>query len=94
LPEQKAGTKDIKLVIKGGQGNRAVISRLDSSHGSFHAAYERMGKPVSPTREQIEALRHAAELPPPETRQLEEDHIMIALPANGLALVEVQMPPR
>jgi xylan 1,4-beta-xylosidase len=94
LPEQKAGTKDIKLVIKGGQGNRAVISRLDSSHGSFHAAYEGMGKPVSPTREQIETLRHAAELPPPETRQLEEDHITIALPANGLALVEVQMPPR
>jgi xylan 1,4-beta-xylosidase len=89
LPGQQAGNKDVMLKIKGADGNRAVIYRVDASHGDFHAAYESMGRPASPTREQIEQLRKATELPSPEAAQLQGDHLTVTLPSNGLAVIEV-----
>jgi hypothetical protein len=49
-----------------------------------------MGRPAWPTREQIAALKNAAQAGSPETVQLGDDaSLKLGLPAHGLALVEV-----
>jgi xylan 1,4-beta-xylosidase len=89
MPGQSGASKDITVEIKGRQGSKALISRVDASHGDFHAVYDSMGKPVSPTRAQLEQLRKAAALPPPDTAQLQGDQITVTLPPNGLAVIEI-----
>ena len=89
LPEETGEEKQIKLVVKGMPGvHRAVMTRLDTNHGSVLNAYAAMGKPITPTQAQIKELRRAANLGPPETLQIRQGGISITLPPHGLALVE------
>jgi xylan 1,4-beta-xylosidase len=92
LPEERGDPKDVTIVFKGLEGNarRAVISRVDAAHGSVLSAYDSMGRPVYPTRKQAEKLRHAAELPPPESKPLHDSEVTIRLPPQGLAVIEFQ----
>ncbi len=91
LPEETGAPKTLTLELKGLTGrHRAVIHRLDSEHGSLLHAYEAMGRPVSPTREQIEQLRRAAALPPPEAGPLTGNRVTLTLPPHGLALIEIR----
>jgi xylan 1,4-beta-xylosidase len=53
-------------------------------------AYEAMGRPAYPTPAQIEKLREAAQLPPPETKRLEQGEITVRLAPQGLSVVEVR----
>jgi beta-xylosidase len=48
-----------------------------------------MGSPRYPTREQVEKLNRAAEIPPAETLRLMRGSIELELPVNGVALIEV-----
>ncbi len=87
---EEAG-KEKRLVIKmsgGGELHRAKIFRLDSTHGSLLRAYEAMGKPPNPTQAQIQRLRSAASLPPPENVDIREETLTMVLPAQGLAIIE------
>jgi xylan 1,4-beta-xylosidase len=70
--------------------HRALISRVDSTHGSLLPAYQAMGRPPYPTREQIEQLRRAAELPAPETQALQDGQLQLTLPAQSLAVIEIR----
>jgi xylan 1,4-beta-xylosidase len=70
--------------------HQASVSRVDSTHGSLLASYAAMGKPANPTRAQIEALRRAAQLPPPELSTIRNGEIAITLPAQALALIEIR----
>jgi xylan 1,4-beta-xylosidase len=89
LPEQTGEERQVKVIVKGMPGvHRAVIARLDTNHGSVLNAYAAMGKPVTPTQAQIEQLRRAAMLAPPETLQVRQGEITVKLPPHGLALVE------
>ncbi len=91
LPEEHGQTKEVALSIKGLTGSHhAVISRVDGTHGSLLSAYEAMGRPKSPTLAEIERLREAAELGSPETQDVEGGQLMIALPPQGLAVIEIQ----
>lgn len=91
LPEEHGHPKDVSLSIKGLTGaHHAVISRVDATHGSLLNAYEAMGRPKSPTLAQIERLREAAELGSPETEEIEGGQLMLSLPPQGLAVVEIQ----
>jgi len=54
------------------------------------SAYDAMGRPVSPTPKQVAELRHAAELPAPEEGTLSGGKVTVALPPQGLALLEIQ----
>jgi xylan 1,4-beta-xylosidase len=91
LPEEHGQAKQVSLSIRGLTGSHhAVISRLDAAHGSLLSAYEAMGRPQSPTLAEIERLREAAELGSPETQDVEGGQLMIALPPQGLALIEIQ----
>jgi xylan 1,4-beta-xylosidase len=91
LPEERGEPKTVTIVVKGFAGHhRAFISRVDSTHGSLLGEYDTMGKPFNLTRKQIDDLRRAAELPPPETRYLQNGNLTIVLPPQGLALIELR----
>jgi xylan 1,4-beta-xylosidase len=88
-PGEKGAAKTLTIEVNGlTSADRAEIYRVDSAHGSLLEAYEKMGRPVSPTRQQIEVLRRAAELPPPETSSFQKGILDIVLPPQGLAVVE------
>ena len=89
LPEARGEPKPFTIIVKGLTGQHsALISRLDDSHGSLLNEYAAMDKPVSPTREQIEKLRRAAALRPPESMSLKSGRITITLLPQALALIE------
>jgi xylan 1,4-beta-xylosidase len=89
LPEEKGNAKTVTIRFTGKSAQyRAVIYRLDSAHGSLQPAYDAMGKPIYPTQKQITELRHAAELPEPETKVLQDGELKLTLPAQALALIE------
>jgi xylan 1,4-beta-xylosidase len=91
LPEATGTAKQITLVLKGlSPSPHAVVQRLDAEHGSLFHEYDKMGRPLYPTARQIELLRQAAALGPPETVPLSNHRISLTLPANGLVLLEIR----
>jgi xylan 1,4-beta-xylosidase len=91
LPEENGQSKKATIVFRGLAGrHRAVLYRLDTTHGSLMATYEKLGQPIYPTPAQIAQLRRASEIPPPESMLLENGKITISLPPQGLALIEIQ----
>jgi xylan 1,4-beta-xylosidase len=90
LPEEKGQPRSVRLKFNGAHSRRALISRLDAMHGSLLDAYADMGRPAYPTATQIEALRKAARLAPPETLPVRNGAIDLTLPPQGLALIELR----
>ena len=86
-------TKHVTLLLNGlGSGGVSRIQIVDPHHGSALAAWEAMGKPDFPSREQQEELRKAAELGPPEIRPLPAANpstLELTLAPQSLALIEV-----
>ena len=82
--------KQFMLVTKGLKGSHnAMVSRLDATHGSIHDSYTAMGKPVNPTRSQVEDLRRAAQLARPEAMPIRQGRLTVVVPSQGLAVVEI-----
>jgi xylan 1,4-beta-xylosidase len=91
LPEQTGEPKDVTIKVPQLTGShRALVSRLDESHGSLLSRYRSMGAPKSPTSKQLQELREAAELPPPEEAKIERGALLVRLPPHGLAIIEIQ----
>jgi xylan 1,4-beta-xylosidase len=91
LPEEKGEPRSFTLELKGAAGNhRALMWRLDSTHGSLLNAYAAMGRPTNPTEAQAGILRQAAELPQPEKFRLHRGQMNFVVPPHGLSLVEVR----
>jgi xylan 1,4-beta-xylosidase len=90
LPEEKGEARNFTLTFKGAGRRHAWISRLDAGHGSLLEAYSGMGRPAYPTKTQLEALRKAAQLAPPEKISLRKNEVELTLPAQGLALIELR----
>ncbi len=89
-PEGDGSAKTFTLQLKGTKAQHALISRVDHDHGDFHSAYEKMGSPQFPTQAQIRELQEAANLPPPEDRPIANGALTIAIPAHGLAVIELK----
>jgi len=89
-PEQSGSPRTITLRLKGASAKQAVVSRLDHDHGDVHSTYEKMGSPRYPSQAQIQELRRAADLPPPETRTLEHGELTLTLPGQALLLIELK----
>ncbi len=90
-PSQQVPPKTITLRFRGVPPSASVlISRVDRAHGDPLPAYEQMGKPASPTTLQIEKLRAAAQLPPPEQQALRGGAITLQVPSQGLVLLEIR----
>jgi xylan 1,4-beta-xylosidase len=91
LPEEKGESKTVTIKFTKHPGaDKALIYRLDSTHGSLLAAYDAMGKPIYPSSKQIEELRRAAKLPPPRTASVAGGQMKLTLPPQGLALIEIR----
>jgi xylan 1,4-beta-xylosidase len=89
-PEERGAARRFELVLRGlGNAAKARIRVLDAAHGSALAAWERMGRPRFPTRNQIEALRDAARMPAAETRALRGGVLTLTLEPHALALIEL-----
>jgi xylan 1,4-beta-xylosidase len=89
LPEETGEQKRVRVMVKGLTGvPSALMTRLDSTHGSVLSAYAAMGKPINPTQAQIQQLRRAAMLTQPETMQVHQGQVTVVLPPQGLALIE------
>lgn len=84
------GPKTITVTIKGARpGQRVRLRYVDQTRGSPYPAWRRMGSPQYPSREQMDQLRQAAEIAPPEIRKLDaRGQLTLDLPPEGIALIE------
>jgi xylan 1,4-beta-xylosidase len=71
-------------------GAHATAWRLDATHGNAIAAFDQMGRPASPSREQIRALRKAGEMAAPETLPLKAGKLDLDIPPQGLVVIELR----
>ena len=86
-----APSKAVQLRFEHLSGHRkAYISRVDREHGDVHPTYDQMGQPRYPTEKQIESLQKAARLGPPEVRELTKGELILNLPPDGLAVIELK----
>ena len=71
--------------------DRVTIRRVDSDHGDFNRAYQKMGSPEYPTIKQVAELKSASALPEPEIAHLDANgQIGLSIPPNGIALLFVE----
>jgi len=64
--------------------------RLDPTHGNVVAAFDRMGRPDFPSREQLVQLREAAKLGAPESLVVRNGRLDVQIPPQGLLVIEVR----
>ncbi|MBX9572321.1 MAG: hypothetical protein K2X77_25725 [Candidatus Obscuribacterales bacterium] len=91
-PAEKPGTtKDFTVRFNGvPNSNKARIHIVDKDHGSALTAWERMGKPQFPTRQQQAELMKAAELSEPQTLPLDQNsELKMTLAPQTLVLIEI-----
>jgi xylan 1,4-beta-xylosidase len=90
LPEEPGAPNTLILHFKGQAHVRSArVTIVDKDHGSPLPAYEKMGRPQSPTVAQIEALRKAAALPHTESYELKNESLTLTLQPHSLALIEL-----
>jgi xylan 1,4-beta-xylosidase len=91
-PNARAGTtRRFRLAI-GGLAGRATaqLRRVDRDHGNVIKAFDAMGRPAYPKRDEVAALRRATAQAPAETISIDRDgRIEIDVPAHGVALIEI-----
>jgi len=68
---------------------RATVWRVDRDHGNAVKAFDAMGRPAFPSRQQIEQLRAAGKLTKAEAAGIPGGKLTLTVPAHGLAVVEV-----
>jgi xylan 1,4-beta-xylosidase len=80
----------LRLKFKGvPAGAKALIQRVDETHGNPWPAYRAMGSPRYPTQAQIETLNKSSSLPAPESRRLKDGVLELTLPVNGLGVIQI-----
>ena len=90
-PGPAGPAKAFALHLKNVPANaHATIWRLDRDHGNAVRAFDAMGRPASPSREQYEQLRAAGKLTAPEVVALKDGRLSLSVPTFGLAVVEVR----
>lgn len=87
-PGSTGPARRIVVQLRNTHARNASVQSLDAEHGNVRAAYERMGSPRYPTREQLAQLRTAAALPPPLSRSL-DGGLTLEIPPYGLVLVTI-----
>lgn len=82
--------KSLLVRLRGAHEGQSVhVSYVDQERGSPYPAWRQLGAPQYPTQAQMDTIRTAAELAPPESRVLDaQGTIAIELPPEGVALIE------
>ncbi|SEG22961.1 xylan 1,4-beta-xylosidase [Bryocella elongata] len=70
-------------------GTNVEVLRVDPDHGNVLKAYDAMGRPAWPSREQIAELRKAGAMAPAEHMKLKNGELHLSVPAHGMAVVLV-----
>ena len=88
-PDQHGTTRQIDLVFHNlPAASRVTIQRVDDEHGNVLPHYAAMGKPLSPTPNQVEELNRETALPAPEQVSLQGGRLQLTLSPNALVLVK------
>jgi xylan 1,4-beta-xylosidase len=80
---------DKTFTLTGLPATSATLYRVDSTHGNVIPTFDAMGRPATPTRQQILALQKAGAPAPPEHVKLTSGTLTIKVPAQGLVLLEL-----
>ena len=89
-PANPGAVKSFSVRFTGVPANAAVmIERLDQDHGNVVKAFDRMGRPATPSREQIAELRAAGKAAPAERAMLKSGMLQLTVPPQGLVLIKV-----
>jgi xylan 1,4-beta-xylosidase len=92
--EHEGESMQLSLVLEGtGPRHSALVSRVDDTHGNLARAYQQLGSPPYPTTDQIAELKKRTQLEPPQSIPIRNQQISLAIPANGIALIEVDSVP-
>jgi len=90
-PGSPGAGKTVKLEFKGVAPDAHVaIRRVDAEHGDTLALWQKMASPRYPTPNQLEELRQQSRLPGPDFQDLVNGAMMLELPVNGLAVLQVR----
>jgi len=81
--------RKVTLEIRHSGAGTVTIQSIDGEHGNVNVAYQKMGAPRYPTREQLTELRAAGALPAAVTRPLEGGKLTLEIPPDGLTLVTI-----
>jgi xylan 1,4-beta-xylosidase len=89
-PADTGSSKTLTLKLTGVPLNSPLqIWRLDADHGNVIKAYDAMGRPPFPTRDQLTQLRAAGKASPPQKTALSHGSFTISIPPQGLVLVRL-----
>ena len=89
-PENPGPSKSFTVTIEGAPKDAAVVVwRVDADHGNVVKAFDAMGRPAAPSREQMMKLRAAAAPSPEEKSRLKDGRFTISIPPQGLVVVKV-----
>jgi xylan 1,4-beta-xylosidase len=88
-PSRTNPDKRFQIIINGLHPAAVRLWRLDATHGNVIAAFDALGRPASPTRLQVDALRAASQQPDAEVVVPHGNRIEVSVPGQGLALLEV-----
>src|SRR5262249_31805736 len=89
-PGQKGSNKKLRLAFKGVSVNTKVsLQYADDQRGNTLAAYQKMGSPRYPTRNQVQQINRAANLPEPVATRLKNSVLDLTLTPNALVLIEL-----
>jgi xylan 1,4-beta-xylosidase len=70
-------------------GSAVTLWRVDGTHGNAIPAFDAMGRPGTPSREQIAELRRAGAASAPEHPEIRNGRVEITVPARGLAVMTI-----
>ncbi len=89
-PGASVPAKTFAFSLKGVKATAPVtINRVDHEHGDVLAAYDKMGAPTYPSKEQLQQLRDAAKPGAPQMEHLHGGSFTLTVPSQGLAVVEI-----
>jgi len=89
LPEETGTAKTFTLHFSGSAPKTVRTTIVDQKHGSPLLAYQKMGSPQFPSRDQIVALRKAAALPASRDEAIKGGGLTLTLQPHALAIIEV-----
>ena len=87
----EGSAKRMEVRLRGARPGAPVkVSYVDQERGSPLPMWRSLGSPQYPTREQVDRIRKAAELAPPEVGRLDRNGVLtLELPPEGVALIEL-----
>jgi xylan 1,4-beta-xylosidase len=90
-PGAPGPVKHFNLTLTGmSKSSKVAIVRVDDEHGNVLKAYDGMGRPATPSREQILQLRIAGRAAPAEAASFLDGKLQVDVPTHGLVVMEIR----